>query len=427
MTYSPDAVAFPDNSGQVSQLFHLANKKLFPIIPRGAGSGMSGGALPVYGGLVIAMDRFNQILSIDQDNLVAKVEPAVITAHFQREVEKIGLFYPPDPASLNISTLGGNVAECAGGLRAVKYGVTRDYILGLEIVLPTGEILETGVETMKGVAGYDLTRLIIGSEGTLAVITSITLRLVPKPESKATMIAFFPDVNSAARAVSSMIQRKNIPSILEFMDRQCLECVKDELDISVPSTAAAMLLIEVDGDVHQVNRDSEKIRLVCEQQGVIRFEIAHGEKQVEKLWAARREVSPSLLKLRPHKINEDVVVPRSRLPELVEYLEKESRECGLPIPAFGHAGDGNIHVNIMLDKDIEKEIEIAERLVERIFRKVLQMGGTITGEHGIGITKARYLELEIPKPGLSLMARIKKAFDPNNILNPGKIFMQDPT
>ncbi len=422
LQYMPDAVVFPANNDQVSRILKLATKEGFPVIPRGAGSGMSGGALPVQGGLVLAMNRFDRILVIDQDNLICKVEPGVITADLQDAVENIGLFYPPDPASKDISTIGGNVAECAGGLRAVKYGVTRDYILGLTVVLPTGETLNTGVETMKGVAGYDLTRLIVGSEGTLAVVTAITLRLIPKPVTQKTMIAFFPDVASSVQTVSRITLEKIIPTILEFIDRTCLDCVKKEMDIPVPEGAGGMLLIEVDGDKSSVERDAEKIRSVCEKGGCLKFESASNAQEAERLWEARRNVSPSLLTLRPHKISEDIVVPRSRMPELFDYLAELSTSYGLPVPAFGHAGDGNIHVNVMLDKENPEELENAHTLIKALFEKLILMGGTITGEHGIGITKSPYLEMEIPRPGLDLMERIKKAFDPNGILNPGKIF-----
>ncbi len=423
LEFMPDAVVFPGNNQQVSQILQLATEKGLPVVPRGAGSGMSGGSLPVKGGLVMGMNRFDRILTIDEDNLICKVEPGVITGHLQEAVEKVGLFYPPDPASLNISTLGGNVAECAGGLRAVKYGVTRDYVLGLTVALPTGQIIKTGVETMKGVAGYDLTRLIIGSEGTLAVITAITLRLIPKPSARKTMIAFFQDVPSAVRTVSNIIRNKIIPTILEFMDRLCLECVRDEMDLPFPAQAGAMLLIEVDGDDMLVELEAERVREVCERGGALNFEAATDKEEAERLWDARRNISPSLYKLRPHKINEDIVVPRSRMAELVGYLAELSQQYGLPIPAFGHAGDGNIHVNVMLDKNNAGELENAHVLVKALFRRVIQMGGTITGEHGVGITKAPYLEMEIPRAGLELMSRIKQAFDPGGILNPGKIFV----
>jgi len=422
LEYMPDAVAFPKDSEEISRIFLLANREYFPIIPRGAGSGMSGGALPVKGGLVLAMDRFDRILLIDQDNLIVKVEPGVITARLQEEVEKVDLFYPPDPASTEISTIGGNVAECEGGLKAVKYGVTRDYVLGMTVVLPTGEVIKTGVETVKGVAGYDLTRLIVGSEGTLAVITSITLRLIPKPAAKRSMMAFFPDLSVAARTVSVIIREKILPTTLEFLDRLCMDCVRDEMGIDIPGEAGALLLIEVDGDEFLMDRDSERVKEICVRSGAIRFQTALGKEEIERLWVARREVSPSLMKLRPGKVSEDVVVPRSRVPELVSFLRELEERYKLPIPAFGHAGDGNIHVNVMLDKEDPREVENADSVIKDLFRKVIEMGGTITGEHGVGITKAPYVRMEFSTPALELMSRLKKAFDPKGILNPGKIF-----
>lgn len=422
LEFKPDAVVFPGNSEEVSDILLLATRARFPVVPRGAGSGMSGGALPVNGGLVLSMDRFNRILEIDQDNLICKVEPGVITAHLQDAVEKLDLFYPPDPASLKISSIGGNVAECAGGLRAVKYGVTRDYVLGLTVVLPTGEIIKTGVETMKGVAGYDLTRLIIGSEGTLAVITSITLRLIPKPAHKKTMIAFFRDVSGAVQTVSSIIRNKIVPAVIELMDRYCLDSVKEEMTYPVPPQAGALLLIEVDGDELLVERETERIRDVCHKDGALGFESASDSEEAGRLWDARRNVAPSLLKLSPHKISEDIVVPRSRMVDVIDFLEESGRRYGLLTPSFGHAGDGNLHVNIMLDKENQKDVENAAVLVKELFKRVILLGGTITGEHGIGITKAPYLGMEISPAGMELMSRIKKAFDPAGILNPGKIF-----
>lgn len=423
LKFMPDAVVIPENTEQVSRLLKLATKKGIPVVPRGAGSGMSGGAVPLRGGIVMAMNRFDRILAIDRENLVCKVEPGVITARLQEAVEDIDLFYPPDPASLNISTIGGNVAECAGGLRAVKYGVTRDYVLGLTVVLPTGEIMNTGVQTMKGVVGYDLTRLIIGSEGTLAVIAAVVLRLLPKPAANRTMIAFFPDVTSAVEVVSKIIRNRIIPSILEFIDRQCIDCIRGEMDFPIPRKAGAMLLIEVDGDANLVSRDARKIREVCKEGKALKFKAATNRQEAERLWEARRNVSPSLSKLGPHKISEDVVIPRSKLSDLVTFLGDLSRLHGLAVPAFGHAGDGNLHVNIMLDKNSPREMEKADEMVRELFQKVIQMGGTLSGEHGIGLTKAPYLQMEISRAGLEVMTRIKKAFDPRGILNPGKIFV----
>jgi glycolate oxidase len=368
------------------------------------------------------MDRFNRILSIDRDNLIVRVESGVITAHLQEEVEKVGLFYPPDPASVKISSIGGNIAECAGGLRAVKYGVTRDYVLGLMVILPTGEIIQTGVETLKGVVGYDLTRLIVGSEGTLGIVTSVTLRLVPKPATQKTMMSFFPDVISAVQTVSKIIRNRIVPSVLEFMDKLSIDCVREETGFPIPHGTGALLLIEVDGHEDLVPQEVESIEEICMQSGATHFQASSGEEEAEKLWDARRNASPSMMRLRPNKVSEDVVVPRTRLPELVLFLEQLGEKYGIPIPAFGHAGDGNLHVNIMFDENIPKEKENVGAVVKDLFRRVIKMGGTISGEHGIGITKAPYLDMEISGPSLELMARIKKAFDPNNILNPGKIF-----
>ncbi|MFH1479942.1 MAG: FAD-linked oxidase C-terminal domain-containing protein [Pseudomonadota bacterium] len=424
LEFMPDAVIFPGTEGEISQILVLANREGFPVIPRGAGTGTTGGALPVQGGVILAMDRFDRIIHIDQDNLIAQVEPGVITARLQEEVEKVGLFYPPDPASTAISTIGGNVAECAGGLRAVKYGVTRDYILGLRVVLPTGEIIKTGVQTAKGVVGYDLTRLIVGSEGTLAVITAITLRLIPKPASKKTMMAFFPDVPSTVQTVSDILRNKIIPTALEFMDQLCIDCVREEMGLSVPSEAKALLLIEMDGDEMLTGKEAEKVQVLCRKWGAIRCQGARDKEEAERLWEARRNVSLSIMRLRPHKINQDVVVPRSRMAELILFLDQLSLNHGLPLPAFGHAGDGNIHVNIMLDRNNPREMEEAGTLLRELFGKVLEMGGTLSGEHGVGITKAPYIHMEISPPALQLMIRLKKAFDPRDILNPGKIFNQ---
>ncbi len=421
--YMPDAAALPSTTEEIAAIFELANRIYFPVIPRGGGSGKSGGALPVKGGLVLAMDRFNRILHIDTENLIAVVEPFVITETFQKEVEKYGLFYPPDPASANVSTLGGNVAECAGGLRGLKYGVTGDYVLGLKVVLPTGEIIRTGVETMKGVAGYDLTSLIVGSEGTLAVITSITLKLLPKPEAKKTMIVFFKSLTTAAETVSNIIRGKVIPSTLEFLDRLTIECVRSHIRFFIPEETEAILLIEVDGNEKLVTDEAERVREISIDSGAIEFRLASQKEEVEKIWDARRKVSDSMLALKPGKISEDIVVPRNRIPDLIRFLGELSRKYGFPIPAYGHAGDGNIHVNILMDNLDPDEKKRGEAVVKELLRRVIDLGGTITGEHGIGITKAQFMDMEFSRPAIELMKQIKRAFDPNNVLNPGKIFI----
>ena len=418
----PDAVAIPGSAEEISSILSLATRERFAVVVRGAGSGMSGGAVPTHGGLVLSMDRFNKILEIDKENMTATVEAGVITAKLKDAAAREGLLYPPDPASIKISSIGGNLAECAGGLRAVKYGVTRDYVLGLKVVLPTGEILSTGVHTMKGVAGYDLTRLIVGSEGTLAVIVSAVLRLVPMPEATQTMIAFFPNVAASTRAVTRILSSGIVPAVLELVDGLCLSLIREEIQVSVPQASGAMLLIEVDGDKESVSGSVKGVQEQCEAEGCTGFIAADSDQESQLLWEARRNISPSLYKLRPHKVSEDIVVPRTKLPEMIQFLEELSQAHGIPIPVFGHAGDGNLHVNIMLDNDDPQEVSKAHHVVSRIFAKVLELGGTITGEHGVGITKRSYLHMEIPYAGLSLMRRIKAAFDPAGILNPGKIF-----
>jgi len=420
--FLPDAVIFPKNRMEVSAVLSLASEKNFFVIPRGAGSGMTGGSIPVKGGVVLVMTRMNKILEIDCDNLIATVEPGVVTGHFHEAVEKKGLFYPPDPASSDFSTLGGNLAECAGGPRAVKYGVTRDYVLGLEAVLPTGEIIKTGVKTAKGVVGYDLTRLLIGSEGTLGVITQMTLRLLPLPQSVRTMTAVFKSMEAAAETVSEIIRQVIIPRTIEFMDNASINCAESYLGIGLPREAGAMLLLEVDGEEHSVETDIEKLKALCLSQGASDVAIALSEAERENLWKARKSISPALYRLAPDKINEDIVVPKSKIPHMVRKIEELSNKTGLSLASFGHAGDGNIHVNIMLDKNQPDQVRKAKAALETLFDYTLELGGTISGEHGIGITKAAFITKEIGNVELGLMKSIKKVFDPKGILNPGKIF-----
>ena len=421
-TYMPDAVLFPKNSHEVSAILRLANEYNFFVIPRGSGSGMTGGSLAVNGGVIVVMSRFNRILKIDRDNLIAHVEPGVITGHLHKAVEKQGFFYPPDPASSEFSTLGGNLAECAGGPRAVKYGVTRDYVLGLEVVLPTGEIINTGVQTAKGVVGYDLTRFVVGSEGTLGIITRMALRLLPLPKTIKTMTAVFGTMETAAEAVSSIIRHGIIPRTIEYMDNASIKCVEFHLKLGLPVQAGALLLIEVDGNGDEVEKTVEEIKNLCIQQGATSFEIAQTKKEAANLWKARKAISPALFKYGPDKINEDIVVPRSKLPDMVRKINTLRAETGLTMVSFGHAGDGNIHFNVMLDKKNKEELKKANAAVEALFDYTLELGGTISGEHGIGITKAPYLAKEIGPVELVLMKKLKMVFDPKGILNPGKIF-----
>ena len=425
LLYPPEAVAFPGCAEEVSRIMQLAAATPFAVVPRGAGSGMTGGALPVAGGLVLAMGRLNRILAIDRENQVAVVEPGVITDDLRSAVEKAGLYYPPDPASLKFCTMGGNVAECAGGPSAVKYGVTRDYVLGLDAVLADGRLIRTGVSTAKGVMGYDLTRLLVGSEGTLAVITRIIVRLLPLPSHRSTLLALCATMEEAASLVSAILAQ-HTPCTLEYMDRTALSLVKEDLPLPLTEKCGALLLMEFDGQEDAVACASQRLlEFLSTQPGITGLHLAGSRQEAERLWAARRSISPAAFRLRPHKMSEDVVVPRTRIPQLVACTQRLGRELDLVIFTFGHAGDGNIHVNIMLDRFDPQETERAGRAKELLFQEVLRLGGTLSGEHGVGITKAAYLPLEIDRTTLDLMRQVKKLFDPQNILNPGKIFPKE--
>jgi len=417
----PWVVVRPCSSREISEILRLANRERFPVVPRGAGTGMSGGAVPVQGGVVLSLERMNHILEIDEQDFIAVVEPGVITGDLQREVESRGLFYPPDPASRKFCTLGGNVAECAGGLRAVKYGVTKDYVLGLEVVLPTGEIITTGARTVKSVAGYDLTKLIVGSEGTLGVVTRITVRLLPLPETVRTLAAFFSEIPVAAKTASAIIASGVLPRALEFVDQAALRAVEGYLKEDLSHGAAAMLLAEVDGPAESTAREADRIAELMMQNGAVRVDRAGTDAERERLWKARRSISPALYAIKPKKLNEDIVVPRSRIADSLQEIAAIAARHGLLIVNFGHAGDGNIHTNIMFD---EADLPKAEAAVKEIFAAVLRLGGSITGEHGIGLSKAAYLPMELGPETIAAMKRIKHALDPNNILNPGKIFLE---
>lgn len=426
MEFMPAAIVFPGSAEEISAIMQLANRELFPVIPRGAGTGMTGGALPVAGGLVLATSRMNRILEIDTENQIAVVEPGVITGQFQAAVQREGLFYPPDPASRDFCTMGGNVAECAGGPSAVKYGVTRDYVLGLEVVLPDGRLMHTGVRTAKGVVGYDFTRLFIGSEGTLGIVCKIIVRLLALPTHTKSFLVLTESLQQAALLVAEILKSGLLPSTLEYMDSTALGVVNDFLPLELGENTRAMLLIEVDGDEKSTAAQGGKLlSMLADRQRfpeILEVRQAKNDREVEELWKARRSISPATFKLRPHKISEDVVVPRSKIPQLVDFTEKISQELGIVILTFGHAGDGNIHVNIMVDKNDREEFEKGQQAKERLFEHVMTLGGTLSGEHGVGITKASFLPLELDKTSLELMQKIKTLFDPNNILNPGKIF-----
>ena len=425
--YLPDMVAHPSSAREVSSLIRLANDAHFPVIPRGAGTGLSGGALAVDGGLIVTTRRMNRILEIDRDSLTTWVEPGVFNGELQTAAAEYGLFFPPDPASMDFSTLGGNAAENAGGAHAVKYGVTRDYVMALEVVMPTGEIVLTGSAAIKSVTGYDLTRLMVGSEGTLGLITRLLLKLIPVPEAVGTMLAGFPEIGTAAKAVTRIMSSRITPSTLEFMDRAAVECVKDYLNDEIPAGVAALLLIEVDGSPATVEHDAKILEKECLEAGALFVKSAREHEERESLWTARRSLSPAIMKIRPLKINEDVAVPRMKIPDLITGIEELARKHRVTIVNFGHAGDGNVHVNLLLDPEDNDEVSRANVAVEELFHLVVSLGGTLSGEHGIGISKAPYLDIELGSSAVAVMRKIKQALDPNNILNPHKTFDYDKT
>jgi len=420
--YLPDAIIFPGSEDEISKILKLASKEKLIVIPRGAGSGMTGGAVPVNGGLVLVTSRMNKILEINDNLFIVRVQPGVIVSDIHKSVEEKGLFYPPDPASSSICTIGGNIGECAGGPRAVKYGVTRDYVLGLRAVLASGEVIQTGVATAKGVAGYDLARLIVGSEGTLAVVTEITLKLLPKPETVKTMAVFFDSLQNAAGTVPAIMRETVVPRCVEYLDEVCLNLVKDHLSFDLPEGSKALLIIELDGDIKGVEKDAKDIQKLCFANSAVDVMVAKDKIQAAQLWNARKALSPVMYKIATNKINEDIVVPIDKIPEMVAVTQKIQKTSGLKVISFGHAGDGNIHCNIMYDKTDESQLKRAEKAVDDLFAATLGFGGTITGEHGVGITKKQYLPREVGDIQIELMKGIKKVFDPLNIMNPGKIF-----
>jgi len=414
----------PGTTSEVAAIAELCHAQRVPLYVRGGGTGYSGGAVPLHGGLLVSMERFNRILEIDEQNLLVVTEPNVITGRLQEEVEKVGLFYPPDPASLDESVIGGNIAENAGGPRAFKYGTTRRYVLGLEVVLPDGEVIRTGSKAVKNVVGYDLTQLLAGSEGTLGIITQAVLRLVPKPPAHATLRATFDSVDAAVEAVTELIRARVVPATVELVDGECLAAVTRYLggaELAPPGTAG-LLIVEVDGMAQAVAEEARLVEAACRSGGATEVLRAATEDERRELWRVRRELSPALKTIATLKVNQDVVVPRGRVPELFRLVAALKREFDVAIPCFGHAGDGNIHVNIMVDGADPAAVARAHAAQRRLFEGVVSLEGSISGEHGIGYTKAPFLSLELSHEAIALMKRVKHAFDPRGILNPGKIF-----
>jgi glycolate oxidase len=419
---TPAAVVWPLSTAEVAALVKLANAERFPVVARGAASGLTGGAVPAVGSVVADFTRMDRIIEIDRANLTALVEPGVVIGTLQKAAERLGLFYPPDPASDEYSTMGGNIAECAGGLRGLKYGVTRDYVLQLEAVTGAGDVIHTGSNTIKSVTGYDLTRLIVGSEGTLAIVMKARLKLIPLPEALATAVTYFPTPRAAGEAVSAIIEQRLLPRALEFIDGATMKVLTAAKGYKYPEGAGALLIIEMDGGAEQVRGDIARAVAVAREKGAILVEEAETPEARAAVWAMRKQISPALYKAAPDRVNEDIVVPRNRIPEMLDAIEEIGRKYNLPVCNYAHVGDGNIHVNFLIDGANHDEAERAEKAVEEMFAVVMDFGGTLSGEHGIGLSKKRFLALEVAPHEMRLMKEMKRVFDPNGILNPGKIF-----
>jgi glycolate oxidase len=419
----PEVVVLPRTTDQVSQVVRLAAQEHIPVVSRGMGSGLAGGSVPSLGGIVLALTRMNRILEIDQANATAHVEAGIVTADLQAAVEKLGLFYPPDPSSIRESTIGGNIACNAGGPRCLKYGVTGNYLLGLTVVLADGRVLQVGNKCIKDVVGYDLLALFTGSEGTLGVITEALLRLTAKPKFVRTALVEFPSLEAASRTVSAILTGGILPAALELMDETAIACTEEAMHLGLPLDVEAILIIETDGsDQAFVFSEMEAVTSICKEQGARQVKIAKNELERSNLWEARRSVTAALARRTPNKLGEDITVPRSAIPEAVRRLKSISLKYGLPIVIFGHAGDGNLHPNILFDMRDPAQWAKVGQMVKEEFTTALELGGTLSGEHGVGTLKRPYMQQALGPLSIEIQKRIKQALDPLNILNPGKVF-----
>jgi glycolate oxidase len=418
----PACVALPESREEVAQILALCNEREIPVVARGSGTGLAGGAVPTEGGVVLCLVRLNRILELDAANLVMVTEPGVLTQKIADEAQAAGLFYPPDPGSIKISTIGGNVANNSGGLRGLKYGVTRDYVMGLEVVLADGQVLETGNKCVKDVAGFALKDLFIGSEGMLGVITRITLKLVPAPQSKKTLLVLYDEMTAAAATVSAIIENKIIPCTLEFLDRTTIKCVEDYAQIGLPTDCEAVLLIEVDGHPGQVDEEAAQIEAIARQNGAREVRLAGSQEEALQLASARRSAFSALARLSPTVVLEDVTVPRSELARMVAMVQEVGQRHQVKVGTFGHMGDGNLHPTFLCDERDEAEMARVEKAMAEVFSYAVELGGTITGEHGVGLAKKPFLPQQLGPVGMAVLKRVKTAFDPKGILNPGNMF-----
>jgi glycolate oxidase len=420
--YLPDLAIQAKNKEEIQKIVQIANRYKVPLYPRGSATSLSGGPLPVEGGIVLDLSQLKEKLIIDKENLLAIVSPGVITSEIHQKAEEVGLFYPPDPSSSKVSTIGGNLLENSSGPKGLKYGTTKEYVIGLEVVTPMGKIVRTGGKTVKNVTGYDLTRLIVGSEGTLGIVTEAILRLIPKPQARKTLLASFNRLVDSGYAITNILSSGILPAAMELMDNACIRAVENFYPSGLPVEAEALVIIEVDGHPLAIEEEIRKCKELCLEAGATNVKVSETEKDREEIWKARRMVSPAITKLGPTKISEDATVPRSKIPQMMERLNEIREKYKLNLVVFGHAGDGNLHPNIITDKRNIEEMKRVEEAIGEIFEAAVSLGGTLSGEHGIGTLKAPYMEMELGKDGLELMKAIKKAWDPNNILNPGKIF-----
>ncbi len=421
VTGAPEAVVNVRSEEEAVTVLRLAEAHGTPVFPRGAGSGLAGGSIP-QGGIALNFAAMNHILEIDTESLMAVVEPGVVTADFQAAVEALGLFYPPDPASLKQSTLGGNASTGAGGPRCLKYGTTREYVRGMHAVLPGGMVLRVGGKYLKSATGYNLSQLFVGSEGTLGAITQLTLRLIPKPPAVGTLLALFDRLEDAAALVTRILGAGILPSVLEFMDKPCIGCIEQVSKLGLPADVDALLLIECDGNPVAVDAELARIATLCTEGGARRVDRATDEEAREQLWKARRSVSPSLSRLRPAKLGEDVSLPRASIVPMVRRIQQIAQEFDVLLPTFGHIGDGNLHPNLVFDPRDAAEMRRVEKAAEALIRAAVELGGTLSGEHGIGLLKKALLPLAVPADNLAIYTRLKQVFDPSGIMNPGKVF-----
>ena len=420
--YLPEAVVQAKNKQQVVYILKIANQFVVPVYPRGQGTCLSGGPLPVKGGMVLDLSQWPSMIDVHPDDLTVVVSPSALTANINQAAEEYGLMYAPDPSSAHVATIGGNLAENSGGPRGLKYGVTKDFVLGLEVITPEGEIMRTGGQTIKNVTGFDLTKLIVGSEGVLGVITEATLKLVPKPPAVQTILAVFDNVRKAGEAISKTLTSGILPSKMEFMDQACIQAVEDFKAAGLPVHAKALVIIELDGHPEALKVERELVLKIMKRIGATETVIPQTEEEAARIWQSRKQVSPAIAQIKPTKVSEDATVPRSKIPDLIDRLQEIKEKYEVEVVVFGHAGDGNLHPNVLCDKRDQEEMRRVEQAVGEIFEAAIELGGTLSGEHGIGTMKAPFMESELGPVGIDMMKRIKDSWDPNGIMNPGKIF-----